>query len=497
MAERNPSARPKRAAFSAEAVLGDSGLKRSGGIITEEFLPELRGKRGMAVYREMADNDPVIGAILFAFHALIKNVEWPVQAVDDSPEGEGAKQFLEEVLDDMSTPFSSVIDEVCSMFTYGFAPLEIVWKRRVGPDGEDGATRSRYSDGKIGVRALSLRSQTSIESWMIDENDGSIDGLWQQPPTKSRVFIPIEKMLLFRTTDQRNNPEGRSLLRNAYRPWFKKKRIEDIEGVGVERDLAGLPVARIPGAYFDPSASAEDKAILAGWKRLVTQVRRDQQEGILIPSDRDQNGNAIFDFELLSSGGARALDTTKIIDRYDRRMAMSVLADFMFLGQAAVGSFALSSDKTELFAAALGGFLGSICDVFNRHFVPRLWLINALDPEYMPTVGHGDIEKADLEKLSQFITALTGAGFVLSPDRDLENHLRDEAGFPPAPEDADDYPGDGDLEDEERESDAEAAEDEEPEAAMGKRRRKPSRVRKTFEYDDQGLIKAVIEERED
>jgi hypothetical protein len=64
------------------------------------------------------------------------------------------------------------------------------------------------------------------------------------------VFIPIEKMLLFRTTVQRNNPEGRSMLRTAYRPWRNKKRIEEIEGVGIERDLAGLPMARIPGKFF-------------------------------------------------------------------------------------------------------------------------------------------------------------------------------------------------------------------------------------------------------
>ena len=46
--------------------LGTSGLRRSGGFVHEEFLNQLRGRRGFLVYREMADNDPVIGSILYA-----------------------------------------------------------------------------------------------------------------------------------------------------------------------------------------------------------------------------------------------------------------------------------------------------------------------------------------------------------------------------------------------------------------------------------------------
>ena len=32
------------------------------------------------------------------------------------------------------------------------------------------------------------------------------------------------------------------MLRNSYRSWYYKKRLEEFESVGVERDLAGLPM---------------------------------------------------------------------------------------------------------------------------------------------------------------------------------------------------------------------------------------------------------------
>ncbi len=51
--------------------IGSSGLRRSGGYINEEFLSNLQGVKGFKVYREMHDNDPVIGAMLYAIDKVI------------------------------------------------------------------------------------------------------------------------------------------------------------------------------------------------------------------------------------------------------------------------------------------------------------------------------------------------------------------------------------------------------------------------------------------
>lgn len=419
--------------------IGDSGLRQFGGFIAEEFLPELSGARGARTYREMADNDPMVGGVLYAIEMLLRQVAWSVQPAAEDEESAQAAAFVEDVLDDMTTPMSSVISEIVSMFTYGFAPLEIIWMRR-----DEGAVSTKgikIADGRIGIRSLAIRAQVTIARWEIDREDGTIDGLWQQPWSGQQVFIPIEKLLLFRTTDAKNNPEGRSILRTAYRPWYYKKRIEAIEGIGVERDLAGLPIARIPGHYFDASASDAERATLNAWKQLVTRVRRDQQEGILIPSDRDASGNPLYEFSLLNSGGSRQLDTTRIVDRYNRAIATATLSDFILLGQNSVGSFALSSDKTALFAMALGGFLASIADVFNRHLMPRLWRLNGMDPVTMPKLVPSDIEKPNLGELGTFLQSMTSAGAMMFPDRPLENRLREIAGLPPAPEEGVDMDG--------------------------------------------------------
>ncbi|MCE2604181.1 hypothetical protein LH384_34385, partial [Pseudomonas aeruginosa] len=55
-----------------------------------------------------------------------------------------------------------------------------------------------------------------------------------------------DRALHFVTKSRKNNPEGRSVLRGAYRAWYFKRRIQEIEGIGLERDLAGFPVLTAP-----------------------------------------------------------------------------------------------------------------------------------------------------------------------------------------------------------------------------------------------------------
>ena len=321
------------------------------------------------------------------------------------------------------------------MFVYGFAPLEILWKRRSGLKSSDPIHRSAYKDGKIGIRALPLRAQNTVFRWEFDPQDGKPIGMYQQPWSGAQVFIPGGKLLLFRTTDTRNNPEGRSILRSSYRPWYFKKRIEEIEAVGVERDLAGLPVAYIPAQYLSATADPADRAVATEFKKLIQSIKRDTHEGLLLPSNRDKSGNPLFEIKLLSTGGARAFNTTEIVDRYNKAIATSVLADFIFLGQSAVGSFALSSDKTALFSTAVGAFTSSIANVVNRVLIPRLWELNAMNPEFMPTMGPGDVEKPDIASLADYVSKLASAGATMFPDRELENALRSAANLPLAPED--------------------------------------------------------------
>lgn len=401
---------------------GKTGLYRfNTGWIYEEFLKELQGRRGVEVYKEMAENDDIIGAILFATEMLMRQSDWNIQEAGATQQDLDAAEFVRTCMDDMEETWSEFISEVLSFLPYGWSYHEIVYKRRMG-NTRNPETRSKYDDGLIGWRKLPIRSQDTLWEWKYDERDNLIGLVQCAPPLYDQVFIPLEKALHFKTRSRKSNPEGRSILRNSYRDWYFKRRIQEIEGIGIERDLAGLPVLTAPEGV--DIWSDECKEDLAKAERIVRSVRRDEREGIVL-------GNG-WQFTLTSTGGRRQFDTNQIIERYDTRMAMTVLADFVLLGHQNVGSFALSSDKTELFSVALGAFLDLICEVFNKQAIPRLIDINgehfAGITDY-PTLIHGDIETQNLGELGQFVSQMVGIG-AITPDSSMEAHLRMAANLP-------------------------------------------------------------------
>ena len=409
--------------MSVNKEIGRIGQRRYGGFFHEEFLKELQGKRGIEVYREMSENDDVVGSILFAIEMLIRQCRWSVEPGGVGKKDKEAAEFIETCMHDMQDTWVDTVSEIISFITYGWSYHEIVYKRRSG-NRKDPRLKSKYSDGLIGWQKIPIRAQETLYEWEYDDMDNLL-GMTQMPPQSYGTFtIPIDKALLFRTKSRKNNPEGKSILRNAYRSWYFKRRIQEIEGIGVERDLAGYPVIYAPEGYDIWSEDEKATATRVSLEGMVRSVRRDESEGLVLPFG--------YELKLLSTGGARQFDTNAIINRYDTRIAMTVLADFIFLGHTQTGSFALSSNKTELFSMAIGAFLDIICEEFNRVAIPQLIDLNGEHfngiTDY-PKLIHGDIEDEDIAKVAAYIRDMTGIG-VLVPDDGLEDYIREIGNLP-------------------------------------------------------------------
>lgn len=407
---------------------GRLGQKRNGymGIFYEEFLPELRGIRGVETFNEMAENNSTIGAILFAIENLMRQCDFSIEPGGNSAKDKEAAEFIEQCMNDMQLTWAETLSEILSFITYGWSYHEIVYKRRMGKTNNP-ETNSKYDDGLIGWRKLPIRGQETLYEWIYkDEYSDDLLGMRQQVyPSFEKVDIPLDKALHFRTRSRKDNPEGRSVLRNAYVAWYYQKRIREIEGMGIERDLAGLPILYGPEDMDIWDTEDEDmKRALASAETIVTSIRRDTKEGLVLP-----NG---WKLELLTSGSRRTFDTSAIIQRYDKEMATTVLGDFILLGHEGVGSFALADNKTKMFSLAVGSYLDIICEVFNNQAIPRLIDINGdhfKDITDYPKMKHGDIEDANLDKIGTFISTMAGCG-VLTPDDDLEDHIRQVGNLP-------------------------------------------------------------------
>ena len=547
--------------------VGVSGLLRTRGTgyVFEEWLADLSTYRQKQIYREMRDNDAVIGSMFFALEMILRRAEWRVEPAKGA-KGDDIAEFIKTCLDDMSHTFEDFVAECTSEFAFGFSLFETIYKRRRGPDGRKA---SRFDDGLIGWRKFAPRAQESILYWIWDEEGGLQGAVQLAAPDYKTVPIPIDKLLLFRTTSLKNNPEGRSMLRNCYRcfdaeteiltrggwkkgldldgseevavwnssrkelyekpseihrygyegdlvhfesslldqavtpnhevwvsdhgvdfhrvradesrlefhevsgpgcasiqlsrpdaifrssykgpvwcvttksgvvyvrrngkgcwsgnSWFFKRRIEEVEGIGIERDLCGLPILY---------ASAEALASMGGMgaaKKLVTNIRMDDQAGVVLPMAFDDNKNPMVKLELLRSGGTKVADVNAAITRYNQDMLNTILAGFVQFGEAPHGSRALHLSATAIFSEAISAFMDSIAAVLNRIAIPRLMALNQMDLKFAPRLIPGEVGVRDLNELSEYVSRLAQSGLTFF-DSETSAYLRKVARLPDEPD---------------------------------------------------------------
>ncbi len=417
------------------SILGVAGDNtHNGQIRADEFLPELRGRKAIKKYREMRDNDSTIGAVMYAAEQVLRDVDLKVKPANDSEEAKREAKFIEEVFDDMDHSLDDHIAEALSFLSYGFSWFEVVYKRRVSQTTTNGKKKTKYPDGRIGVRKIASRAPWTINKFDVDRKTGDVLGIEQSSGNFSseRNFIPTNKSLYYRTTSLNGDPSGRSILRNAYTSYEFLNNLQAIEAIAVERELAGIPVARIPAEYLGPDASSAQASFVSDLQSVLRDVKFNEQGYIVLPSDvyMDADGKPsnqrLVDVELMSSNGSRNIDIDPIVRRYQHDIARSVLSEFLLLGSQG-GSYALSKSKTDLFLRALESYIQAIVDVLNKQLVERLWELNGLPYDLMPTIVAGDVAPHDLKEIASFLRNLNGANIDVSNHPEVISDLMDIA----------------------------------------------------------------------
>jgi len=417
---------------------GTTGLFRLGPYIWEEWLPELQQQKGVKIYKEMWQNDAIISSIFYALEMVCRSVDWDFEPGGDSPEDEKSAEFYRTCLfNDMSVNWEDTLSEILSMFIFGWSWFELVYKKREGPHPDDPTLDSNYDDGRIGWRKWGIRTQESLLRWDFDPYGGVVAMVQLAPPYYRITEIPIEKSLLFRLKPRKGNPEGISMLRGAYRSWYLKKNIEDIEAIGVERDLAGIPIMWVPENVL---LGSDGNAVAARdyYKQVITNIHRNQDEGILMPSTtyaQEDGGGKMYDITLLGPSSQRQFMTDQIISRYNKMIAMTVLADFLMLGQDQTGSYALAETRNNIFSLSVTAILDSVADTINSYAIPRLARLNAdINPETLPKLTHGDIASSAAMDIANAIAQLARGGVPIPDSVDFRNKIWNILHLPTEPE---------------------------------------------------------------
>ena len=363
----------------------------------EEVEARLGGDLYLREFRKMYYNDPIVGSIMLAITRTFQAIEWKTH---NDPKG-----ALEKSLKNVN--WIDKLEEILLFLVYGHSVFEVVLQEE--------------ENGLITWKGMYTRPQDTIYKWNQDTH-GKIESIEQQSHGGETATIKMVRCLHFAVNKTVNRPQGRSILRNAYRDWYYRTNIEKIEAIGIERDLTGLPVLK--PAEDDVLIDTDGNLNALGeWAwQIVRQIKRNEQEGLVLHPG--------WEFELQGSPGQRQFDMNDVIDRYDSKIAMSMLAQFLILGITNdSGSFALAREQSDLFHKAIEGFAVMVANVINNQFIgaKAISILNGYDEQaYVEPVG---ANKLALTDLASFLGRLLKFN-INTPDDKLEDHLRKVASLP-------------------------------------------------------------------
>lgn len=418
--------------------IGSTGLRVQSGIPETELIRELSFPESMRTFKKMS-YDSTISSALTLIDLFLAKTPWNVRAPQGASE-ERAK-FIEECMHDMQHSFADFVSEAGSMVTYGFAIHEKVFRYRTRSAG------SKFDDGLIGWSKLPLRSQDTITKFIYTDDGRDLMGVKQnlsmlgamgavvRPKGNSEVIIPRSKMLLFRVGKNKENPVGQSPLRNVYYSWKYRTAIEEQEAIGIQRDLSGYPVIKIPPQLMAEDADDNQKAIYQMYQNIIRNMHMNEQAGLILPQAFDPDTKQpLFDFELMGVEGGKSYDTSEIIRRYDNKILTALFADLLIMGQSSTGSFALGSIKNNLLNLAIEARLQEIANVINRDLIPQTFALNGWTDSVYPEVYFDDFTEEDLDIFSRAVQRMASVGMI-ERDRDMLNKVRVSMGVDPYPDD--------------------------------------------------------------
>jgi hypothetical protein len=169
----------------------------------------------------------------------------------------------------------------------------------------------------------------------------------------------------------------------------------------------------------------------------VVNMRVDDQMGLVMPYAKmgsgAKEGEGVL-VEFLAPPGKGVVDFHTVITRYEQRMAMVGLAQFIHLGMNGVGARALGESGQDFFTLAVTGWVDAIADTINRFAVEPLMKLNYFPGlTAYPKLVHGPVSQTNLGQLADFINKLAGAELI-TPHPDMERALLELADMPASPD---------------------------------------------------------------
>jgi len=427
LAQRNDLESAQAVSQGEISASGETAWRRSR---LTDYNPQLRGKRAIEMYREMR-HDGVVRSSLRIAKTPILSARWFMEpASNDDADIERADFVWKNLTEYMSTSWPQFLVESLYMIDYGVYAFEKVFDVRI-VDGEPRVVWKKFAPRHpFEIEEFIYDDEGGPEAITIATDDGTVD-------------LSIAKALIFTYDKEAGDLWGLSALRSAYKHWFFKEKLYQIDAIQKERHGIGIPIIVLP-----PNFTPQDKIRAEGIGR---NLRTNERAHVVLPPG--------WDVKFLKLEGQR-VDALESAQHHADKLYENVLANFMVVQ--GTGSGAYADVQEHIFNRAVRFTAEIICDVLNKYAIQQLidfnWpeeeLVNGYPQLRVRRLG----DERDWRVLSFAARNLVGAG-IIRPDDELEAWFRDELDMPGAdletmrqivPDARDEYDFDRNVTDDER-----------------------------------------------
>lgn len=393
--------------------IGSVGNYKPKSLLFSDITRDLDFPKSIETFRDMSD-DITIASAISAVQVVSSRIPIFVQAYNETEEHKKKKEFLEQCLSDMEHSLQDFIKQAMTFRIYGFSISEKVYRYRRKKKG------SKFDDNKIGIKKLAFRPQHTISDFKMSDDGRDFLGVVQDNhlitnrlrermiPLKDKeeeFFIPKNRILMFVADNTTGMPYGRSPLVSCYQTWRDLQKIQDLEYVAMSKNLNGLPLATLPARFLtadaDPDEVETRHSIIDG----ITKVGIGEQSSFVLPSDKDENGHALFDLKLLQASSSNVTSISAIVSRLKKDMRDLFFNDLNDDGTGVLLNMLVESCVKDIF------------DVLNRDLIPELWDLNGWDITETPKLKYGSLKEVNMSDFAKAIQQLSATkNIAKTPD---------------------------------------------------------------------------------
>jgi len=413
---------------------------------------ELSSQQRLKTYQAMLNDDAVFSALDSRLSLIQKaQAKGKFKYNKNSEESKRVKDFFEYCMDNLEDQTIATIGRTAADHIYnGFAPFEIVYEQ-----GEDEWNDKWKLKKLVYIHPLTLNPITPYEL----SNDGDkILGLRQdfsaftgdagmsyftvvgknKGVDWSGQFIDWRKVAYCSYSATIAEPFGNSPLDAAYELWRSKQLLEDLGITGATRDMAGIPVLRLPAALLEAAAndpSSAEALQVTQITQSMENMHKGDQSFVVLPSDTHNeagSGALEFDFKLLGvEGGSGNFNIESMIA--DKRKAIfTVLASkHLISGESGGGSYSLQEGEAGIHAHFAERDSMVVSDLWNKQVFPKLLKLNGwkVSKEDMPVWVHEPVQDLSSEEKSKLLQRMGAAGLLPKHDPIFMNEMMEYVGF--------------------------------------------------------------------